>query len=71
MPAISAARQQVFEDSKKVSEALLPQTKAYHSIWIDGVQLNLDTPENKDFVDPLYGKTYLPGSSRWASSSRR
>ena len=60
MPAISAARQQVFEDSKKVSEALLPQTKAYHSIWIDGVQLNLDDTENKDFVDPLYGKTYLP-----------
>ncbi|MEY2789587.1 MAG: Sulfite reductase hemoprotein beta-component, partial [Verrucomicrobiota bacterium] len=41
MPAISTARQQVYEDSKKVSEALLPQTKAYHSIWIDGVQLNL------------------------------
>jgi sulfite reductase (NADPH) hemoprotein beta-component len=60
MPAISVARQQVYEDSKKVSEALLPQTKAYHSIWIDGVQLNLDAAENKDFVDPLYGKTYLP-----------
>jgi len=60
MPAISLARQQVYEDSKKVSEALLPQTKAYHSIWIDGVQLNLDASENKDFVDPLYGKTYLP-----------
>ena len=34
--------------------------KAYHSIWIDGVQLNLDDAENKNFVDPLYGKTYLP-----------
>jgi sulfite reductase (NADPH) hemoprotein beta-component len=59
-PAISVARQQVFEDSKLVSEKLLPQTKAYHSIWVDGVQLNLDSAENKDFVDPLYGKTYLP-----------
>ena len=59
-PAITAARQQVFEDSKAVSEALLPQTKAYHSIWIDGVQLNLDAEENKGFVDPLYGKQYLP-----------
>ena len=59
-PAITSARQQVYEDSKKVSEALLPTTKAYHAIWIDGVQLNIDDPENKDFVDPLYGRQYLP-----------
>jgi sulfite reductase (NADPH) hemoprotein beta-component len=59
-PAITTARQQVYEDSKAVSEALLPKTKAYHSIWVDGVQLNLDDPANKDFVDPLYGKQYLP-----------
>ena len=39
---------------------LAPQTKAYHAIWIDGVQLDLEKPENKNFVDPLYGKTYLP-----------
>jgi len=59
-PAGTHARHQVYEDSKLVSEALLPQTKAYHSIWLDGVQLNLDAPENKDFVDPLYGRQYLP-----------
>ena len=59
-PAITAARQQVYEDSKLVSESLLPTTKAYHAIWIDGVQLSLDSEENKSFVDPLYGKTYLP-----------
>ena len=59
-PAYTRAREQVFEDSKKVMEALAPQTKAYHSIWIEGVQLDLEDPENKDFVDPLYGKTYLP-----------
>ena len=40
--------------------ALAPQTKAYHSIWIDGVQLDNEAAENKNFVDPLYGKTYLP-----------
>jgi sulfite reductase (NADPH) hemoprotein beta-component len=59
-PAITAARQQVWEDSKLVSDSLMPQTKAYHAIWIDGVQLNLEDPANKDFVDPLYGKQYLP-----------
>jgi sulfite reductase (NADPH) hemoprotein beta-component len=59
-PAYTKAREQVFADCKKVALALAPQTKAYHSIWIDGVQLKLDDAENKSFVDPLYGKTYLP-----------
>lgn len=40
--------------------ALAPRTEAYHSIWIEGVQLNLEDPANKEFVDPLYGKQYLP-----------
>ena len=59
-PAYTRAREQVYADCKRVALALAPQTKAYHSIWIDGVQLNLDDAENKSFVDPLYGKTYLP-----------
>jgi sulfite reductase (NADPH) hemoprotein beta-component len=59
-PAISEARSEVYADARAVSEALLPRTGAYHSIWIDGVQLKLDEPENKGFVDPLYGQTYLP-----------
>ncbi|MBL9174511.1 MAG: NADPH-dependent assimilatory sulfite reductase hemoprotein subunit [Verrucomicrobiales bacterium] len=59
-PSGTPAREQVYEDARRVSEALLPKTKAYHSIWIDGVQLNLDSPENKEFVDPLYGRQYLP-----------
>jgi sulfite reductase (NADPH) hemoprotein beta-component len=59
-PAYTKAREQVFADCHKVALALAPQTKAYHSIWIDGVQLDNDTAANKNFVDPLYGKTYLP-----------
>ncbi len=59
-PAYTGARQQVLEDCHRVAAAFLPRTQAYHSIWIDGVQLNPDDPANKDFVDPLYGKTYLP-----------
>ena len=59
-PAYTQARAQVFEDCKRVADALKPRTQAYHSIWIDGAQLNLDDPANKDFEDPLYGKTYLP-----------
>ena len=59
-PAYTKAREQVIADAHKVAMALAPQTKAYHSIWIDGVQLDNEAAENKNFVDPLYGKTYLP-----------
>lgn len=59
-PAYTKAREQVYADAHRVAMALAPQTKAYHSIWIDGVQLDNNAAENKDFVDPLYGKTYLP-----------
>src|SRR6266581_6323873 len=59
-PAYTKAREQVAADAHKVAMALAPQTKAYHSIWIDGVQLENEAEENKNFVDPLYGKTYLP-----------
>src|SRR5438093_1469025 len=51
---------QFLEDCKRVADALKPRTQAYHSIWIEGAQLNLEDRANKDFEDPLYGKTYLP-----------
>lgn len=59
-PAFTKARELVFADCQRVADALKPRTKAYHAIWLEGVQLNLDDPANKEFVDPLYGKRYLP-----------
>jgi sulfite reductase (NADPH) hemoprotein beta-component len=59
-PAYTKARDQVYANCREVALALAPRTKAYHSIWIDGVQLDNEAPENKNFADPLYGKTYLP-----------
>jgi sulfite reductase (NADPH) hemoprotein beta-component len=59
-PAYTKAREQVYADAQKVALMLAPKTAAYHSIWIDGVQLDNEAPDNKDFVDPLYGQTYLP-----------
>jgi len=59
-PSTSAVTELLLEDARRLSQQLLPKTPAYHAIWLDGVQLDLNAPENKDFVDPLYGKTYLP-----------
>ncbi|MGH7978143.1 MAG: NADPH-dependent assimilatory sulfite reductase hemoprotein subunit, partial [Limisphaerales bacterium] len=59
-PAYTLARAHVLEDCRRVSNDLKPRTRAYHSIWVDGVQLNVEDDENKNFVDPLYNKMYLP-----------
>ena len=59
-PPINKLGEQVLEHARQAAAALLPLTRAYHSIWIEGVPLNLEDPANRDFVDPLYGKTYLP-----------
>jgi len=59
-PATTRAREDVFADAQRVTAALAPQTPAYHAIWVDNVQLNLDDPAQAGFNDPLYGQTYLP-----------
>jgi sulfite reductase (NADPH) hemoprotein beta-component len=60
IPAYTKAREAVYRDCVRVADALTPQTRAYYSIWIDGFQLKTDDPFNQAYVDPLYGKTYLP-----------
>jgi len=37
-PVQTPARAEMLQDVHRVVEALAPKTKAYHSIWIDGVQ---------------------------------
>ncbi|MEO6182517.1 MAG: NADPH-dependent assimilatory sulfite reductase hemoprotein subunit [Verrucomicrobiota bacterium] len=59
-PATSYLVERVLQDARKLSTALLPLTPAYHQIWVEGQELNLEDVAVKDFVDPLYGKTYLP-----------
>jgi len=46
------------EYARNISDHLLPKTKAYHEIWLNGDKVYSD--EKKAEVEPLYGKTYLP-----------
>jgi len=55
-PDASQIHAQVLADSKAVQKHLLPKTKAYHEIWIDG-ELAAGGAEEEE---PIYGKTYLP-----------
>jgi sulfite reductase (NADPH) hemoprotein beta-component len=59
-PASDAVREHILAEARKLSDALAPRTPAYHTIWIDGQELNLNDEKVKNFVDPLYGKSYLP-----------
>ena len=58
-PATNPLRDAALGDCRKVAEALLPVTPAYADIWVEGVKLDLNE-KHEEFVDPLYGKTYLP-----------
>jgi sulfite reductase (NADPH) hemoprotein beta-component len=58
-PAMNGLVERVLEDARLLSKALLPKTPAYHQIWVEGQALNLSDAD-PNFVDPLYGKTYLP-----------
>lgn len=53
LPETSALHAEVYEWAKKISEHLLPKTKAYHEIWLDGEKVSTTQ-------EPIYGETYLP-----------
>jgi len=55
-PAEGAIGAQLQAQALALSEFFSPVTPSYHGIWLDGKELQL----HEDFVDPLYGKTYLP-----------
>jgi sulfite reductase (NADPH) hemoprotein beta-component len=59
-PATGPVGERLLQDAKRVSDALLPTTRAYHEIWIEGTELKRDEPSVAGFTDPLYGQVYLP-----------
>ena len=59
-PATSPLVDEVLAEARALSGKLAPKTPAYHSIWVEGKELSLTEASNETFVDPLYGRTYLP-----------
>ncbi|KAG8901668.1 hypothetical protein FRC00_005539 [Tulasnella sp. 408] len=57
LPDLSHLHSQVYEYSKRISEHLLPQTTAYHEIWLDKKLVAGDAVKDHE---PLYGAYYLP-----------
>src|SRR5450631_1159271 len=55
-PLQSAIHEQVHAYAAKLSNLLLPKTRAYYEIWLDEEQLT----DKKQEEDPLYQDRYLP-----------
>src|SRR5437660_10220514 len=51
-PATSPLVDGVLDEARKLSEALCPRTPAYHSIWLEGQELDLDRPEAPSPLTP-------------------
>ncbi|UWS62652.1 assimilatory sulfite reductase (NADPH) hemoprotein subunit [Bacillus paralicheniformis] len=57
-PYQSEIHREVYEWSKKLSDDLLPRTRAYYEIWLDEEKV-AGTPDAEE-VEPMYGPLYLP-----------
>ena len=56
LPALSSVHRQVQQHAEALSEHLMPKSRAYHEIWLDGDKVE----SSKGAVEPIYGDTYLP-----------
>jgi sulfite reductase (NADPH) hemoprotein beta-component len=54
-PVESPAHAEAAEWARRLSEHLLPKTRAYHEIWLDGEKLSGPAE-----AEPIYGASYLP-----------
>ena len=54
-PIESEVHQEAYEWAKKISEHLLPKTRAYAEIWLDEEKV-----ETTEHDEPILGKAYLP-----------
>jgi sulfite reductase (NADPH) hemoprotein beta-component len=59
-PHLSAVHRQADQLAHDVSQHLLPQTPAYHEIWLDGEKVVETGGKAKADAEPLYGEHYLP-----------
>src|SRR3989441_1461508 len=57
-PLPGALRDQVLGVARRISAHLLPRTRAYHEIWLNGEPVGSGAPGPEP--DPIYGERYLP-----------
>ncbi len=58
-PIRDAVHRRLEADARRLSTHLLPRTRAYHEIWVEGTPWRKDESAAEE-PDPLYGERYLP-----------
>ncbi len=58
-PVESQLHREAYEAAKNLSEHLLPKTRAYAEIWLDG-EKQLSTEDDYQDDEPILGNNYLP-----------
>lgn len=56
-PHQSALAADAYQWAKRISDHLLPRSRAYHEIWLDEQRVAYS---GDDVQEPIYGRTYLP-----------
>jgi sulfite reductase (NADPH) hemoprotein beta-component len=59
-PVESVLHQEAYEWAKRISEHLLPRTRAYAEIWLDAEKVATTDDVAKMDEEPILGATYLP-----------
>ena len=63
-PIRDAVHDRLEAETRRLSSHLLPRTRAYHEIWVDGAPWEPNEGQENagadDEPDPLYGERYLP-----------
>ncbi len=59
-PHLSNAHADAYALARRLSDDLLPQTGAYHEIWLDGDKVVDASTSATPEVEPIYGEHYLP-----------
>jgi sulfite reductase (ferredoxin) len=58
-PVCDAVHRRLEADARRLSTHLLPRTRAYHEIWVEGTPWR-ENESAAEEPDPLYGERYLP-----------
>jgi sulfite reductase (ferredoxin) len=59
VPATDGVRATIQTVARRISDHLLPHTRAYHEIWLDGEKIDASQPPDAS-EEPIYGPAYLP-----------
>ncbi len=57
-PLADGLREEVLRVARHLSDRLLPRTRAYHEIWLDGQAVTAGAEQEE--AEPIYGTRYLP-----------